>query len=217
MITLPKSKLIILGTRSFAEEVADLVSDCDEYDLVAFGENWERDRCSETLLGRPIIWIENLKPYTRDHQAICAIGTVQRSVFINQAETLGFKFATVRHPRARISATGTIGPGTLVSAGAVIAAQTRIGRFVILNRGCLIGHHTTIADYVTVSPGANIAGRVTLEEGCFVGIGASIVEDVRIGRYSVIGAGSVVTRSIPDNVQVVGCPARITKEGVLGR
>ena len=217
MIQQLKTKLIILGTRAFAEEVADLVSDCDEYELVAFGENWERERCSQTLLDRPIIWLDELKPYANDHQAVCAIGTVQRSVFINQADALGFKFATVRHPRARISKTATIGAGTVVSAAAVVAAQTRIGRFAILNRGCLIGHHTTISDYVTIAPGANIAGRVTIGEGSFIGIGATIVEDIRIGRYSVVAAGSVVTRNVPDNVQVVGAPARITKENVHGR
>jgi hypothetical protein len=40
-----RAKLIILGTRLFAEEVADLVGDGAEYELAGFGENWERERC----------------------------------------------------------------------------------------------------------------------------------------------------------------------------
>jgi sugar O-acyltransferase (sialic acid O-acetyltransferase NeuD family) len=213
----PRTKLIILGTRAFAEEVADLVSDCDEYRLVGFGENWERERCSATLLDQPIIWIDDLRPFAEDHQVVCAIGTVQRSFFIKQVESLGFRFATIRHPGARVSKTSTIGTGTIVSVGVVVAAQTRVGRYVILNRGCLIGHHTTIGDYVTISPGANIAGRVTIGEKTFVGIGATILEDIEIGHHAIIGAGSVVTKDVPDNVQVVGAPAQITKENVQGR
>jgi acetyltransferase EpsM len=213
----PRTKLIILGTRAFAEEVADLISECDEYKLVAFGENWEREQCSTVLLDHPIIWVDDLSPFKEDHQVVCAIGTVQRSFFIKQVESMGFRFATIRHPGARISKTSTIGTGTIVSAGVVVAAQTRVGNYVILNRGCLIGHHTTISNYVTISPGVNIAGRVTIGEGTFVGIGATVLEDIEIGRHAIIGAGSVVTKNVPDNVQVVGVPAQITKEKVQGR
>jgi acetyltransferase-like isoleucine patch superfamily enzyme len=33
----------------------------------------------------------------------------------------------------------------------------------------------------------------------------------------VIAAGSVVTRDVPDHVQVMGAPARVTRERVEGR
>ena len=65
-----KQKLIILGTRTYAEEVADLVSECDEYELVAFGENWERARCSHQLFEYPIIWVDDLAPLAASHQAV---------------------------------------------------------------------------------------------------------------------------------------------------
>jgi len=67
----PRTKLIILGTRAFAEEVADLVSDCDEYRLVGFSENWERERCSVTLLDHPIIWIDDLAVRRRSSSRLC--------------------------------------------------------------------------------------------------------------------------------------------------
>src|SRR4026208_2003702 len=96
-----KHKLIILGTRTFAEEVADLVSDSDEYALEAFGENWERERCGRPLVGRPVIWVDELAPLAAPHYAVCAIGTPQRSRFVDQAARLGFRFAILRHPAAR--------------------------------------------------------------------------------------------------------------------
>lgn len=214
---LEKQKLIILGTYAFAEEVADLVGECDEYELVAFGENWEHERCNHTLLGYPIIWVSDLAPLAGTHQAVCAIGTTHRSGFVEQVESMGFQFATLQHPTARVSATATVGAGGILSVGVIIAAHTGLGRHVIVNRGSLIGHHTAIGDYATISPGANIAGQVTIGEGAYIGMGAIILDYIKVGSHSVIGAGAVVTKDVPDNVQVLGVPARITKENIEGR
>ncbi len=210
-------KLVVLGSRAFAEEVADLVSDCPEFELTTFGENWERGRCERLLLGLPVVWVDELAPLAASHAAVCAIGTTRRRGFIEQVEALGFRFATVRHPTARVSRTSTLGAGTIVSAGVMIAAHTTIGRHVILNRGSLIGHHTRIGDGVTISPGANIAGRVTVGDGTYVGMGAIVLDSLTVGRGAVIGAGSLVTRDVPDHVEVMGVPARITRERVDGR
>lgn len=212
-----RQKLVILGTYSFSEEVADLVGDGDDYELTAFAENDERARCEQPVLGLPVIWIDDAGPLAATHQAACAIGTTHRSRFVEQAVAMGFDFATIRHPTARVSRASTIGEGSILSAGVVVGSHTSVGRHVIANRGVLIGHHTTIGDYVTLSPGANIAGRVTIGAGTYVGIGAIVLDDLTIGRGSVIGAGAVVTKDVPDHVQVLGVPARITKEGVEGR
>ncbi len=209
--------LIILGTHVFAEEVADLLGDCGEYELVAFAENWDRARCAAPLLGRPVLWVDALPDLAATHVAVCAIGTTRRAAYVKQVEAMGFRFATIRHPTAHVSATSTVGPGTIVSAGVVVASHTTIGRHVIVNRGCLIGHHTTIGNGVTISPGANIAGRVTIGDGTYVGLGAIVLDSLTIGCGSVIAAGSLVTRNVPDHVQVMGAPARITREGVEGR
>ena len=70
---------------------------------------------------------------------------------------------------------------------------------------------------MTIAPGANIAGKCVVEDGCYISMGAVIIDRVRIGANSVVGAGAVVTKDVPANVQVVGIPARVVKEGVHGR
>ena len=45
----------------------------------------------------------------------------------------------------------------------------------------------------------------------FIGIGTTIIQGIKIGRNVTIGAGSVVIKDIPDNVMVVGNPAKILK------
>jgi acetyltransferase EpsM len=210
------TRLVILGTHVFAEEVADLVEDIDGYEVAAFAENWDRERCSPGLLGREVVWIDDLAPWADGHHAICALGTTRRREFIEPVREMGFTFATLRHPTAVLAPSSTIGDGTLVGALTVVGAHSAIGSHVILNRGALIGHHANIANYVTVSPGANLAGRVTVGAGAYIGMGAVILDQLAVGEHSVIGAGSVVTRDVPARVQVVGVPARIVKEDVEG-
>ena len=210
-------RVLILGNRSLAEEVWDLLSEMPGFEMTAFVENQDPARCRETLEGLPILWIDDIAPYAGTHKAVCALGTTHRSRFTDQAAALGVQFTTVIHPTARISTHSSIGEGTIISAGVIVATRTEIGRHVFINRGALFGHHTQIGDYVSIMPGANIAGKCRIGEATYVGIGAIVIDGITIGAHSVVGAGAVVTNDVPDNVQVVGVPARIVKENISGK
>jgi len=207
-------KIIILGSSVFAEEVADYISNIEDYELVGFVEGINRDRCHKPLLGLPVIWIDDVARFIESCscKAICAVGSTKRKHFIQQAVSSGLEFTTIVHPAAQVSHTAILGIGTIISPGSIIAVSTRIGGHVIINRGCLIGHHVNIGDYVTISPGANIAGGTKIGDLCYIGMGAVILDGISIGNNSVVGAGSVVTKDVPGSVQVLGIPARISKE-----
>lgn len=212
-----KIPLVVLGTSLFAPEVTDLAEDTGRYDVTAFIENHDYERTREPFLGRPVIWVDDMSALAATHLAVCSLGTTLRQGFIEQAVGAGFQFALIQHPGARVSSTSTIGDGSVVSVGVIVAAHTRVGRHVIVNRGVLIGHHATVHDYVTLSPGANVAGAVTIGEGAYIGMGAIVLDRVTIGAHAVVGAGALVTRDVPDRVQVMGRPARVTKRGIDGR
>jgi sugar O-acyltransferase (sialic acid O-acetyltransferase NeuD family) len=209
--------LLILGTRTFAVEVADLASDLPDVTVVGFVENMDREKAGTRLDGLPVFWIDEIASLASSHVAVCALSTTHRRRFIAQVAALGVPFTTLVHPTARISRRAAIAEGTIVSAGAVIAALAQLGRHVIVNRGALVGHHTSVGDYVTLGPGANIGGCCTLAEQTYVGIGAIVLDQLSVGRHSIVGAGAVVTRDVGDGVQVMGVPARVTKEAVEGR
>lgn len=209
--------LLILGTRTLAVEIADLASEIPGFEVTGFVENLEPERCREMQEGLPILWVGDIARVANTHFAVCGLATTHRSRFTEQVAAYGIPFATLVHPSARISSQSSLGEGTLVSVGVIIAAHTHLGRHVLVNRGALIGHHTEIADYVTIQPGANIAGACRIGEATYIGMGAVVIDHITIGAHSVVGAGAVVTKDVPDNVQVVGVPARIVKESISGK
>lgn len=209
--------VLILGTTLFSEEIASLVGEVPSLFLAGFVENLEQKKCSERLLDHSIYWVDDLAIAGKDSHLICGIGTTKRKLYVDQVRSCGLPFATLLHPTAHISSTSRIGEGTILGVNSIVAAHSEIGNHVIINRAASIGHHTQVGNYVTIGPGANIAGRCTIGNGTYIGMGAIIIDGLQIGSNSIIGAGAVVTRNVPDNVQVVGIPARVVKEGVNGR
>ena len=206
--------LLVLGTRLFAEELFDLVSEIEGFQIEAFVENLEQERCNGTLEGRPIIWVDHIQPLANTCQAICGITTTLRDRFVEQVRAYGVKFATLIHPTARVSGMSSIGEGSIISPGVIVASHTSLGKHVFVNRAALIGHHTHIGDYVSIQPGANIAGACHIGEKTYIGMGAIVIDHITIGKNSIIAAGAVVTKDVPENVLVAGIPAKVIKENV---
>ena len=213
----PTRPLLILGTRTLAVEIADVAADIPGVQVAGFVENLNRERCQEKLEDLPVLWVDDVASLAQSHSAVCGLATTHRSRFVAQIAAYGMPFATVIHPSARISSKSTVGEGSILSVGVIVAARTHLGRHVLVNRGALIGHHTDIGDYVTVQPGANIAGACSIGEATFIGMGAIVIDHITIGAHSVVGAGAVVTTDVPDHVLVVGIPARIVKENIAGK
>ncbi len=51
-------------------------------------------------------------------------------------------------------------------------------------------------------------GKVVIKEGAYIGSRCIIMPGVTIGKRSLVGAGSVVTKDVPEEMIVVGIPAK---------
>lgn len=216
-MTQTSKPILILGTGPFAVEIADMASEIPGVAVAGFVENLDRNRCAQPLDGKPVYWFEQLDEYLQTRRFVCGLGTTQRSRFTDQIAALGGEFATLVHPTARVSASSSLGPGTILNVGVIIASNTQLGRHVSVNRGATIGHHTQIEDFVTLGPGVNLAGSCRIGRAVYLGIGATIIDHRTIGAHSVVGAGAVVIEDLPERVLAVGVPAKIVKRDIEGK
>jgi acetyltransferase-like isoleucine patch superfamily enzyme len=84
---------------------------------------------------------------------------------------------------------------------------------VVLSHGVtIITAQHPLGDSMRRCPPVVEGHDVTIGEGTFVGANVSVLPGVKIGKGCVIGVGAVVTKSMPDDVIVVGVPAKILRK-----
>jgi sugar O-acyltransferase (sialic acid O-acetyltransferase NeuD family) len=164
-----------------------------------------------TVHGIPVFRSIKLLVEQQDVKVIIAIGSsAARQRIARQIEgKVGPRFATLVHPQVILDDSVTLGEGSAVLAGLLTGSEVAIGDHVYTHHNVHIGHDAVLGNYVSVAPGTLIGGRAQIAEGVDFGLGATVLPNIKIGCWSRIGAGSVVTKDVPENVTVVGVPARI--------
>lgn len=104
-----------------------------------------------------------------------------------------------------------ISPNTKIGYGLYLGH----GVGIVINEGTVIGNNCNISQFVSI--GTNHNTPAVIGDNVYIGPNVCIVEDVHIGNNVTIGAGSVVTKNIPDNATVAGCPARVLNYDNPGR
>lgn len=135
-----------------------------------------------------------------------------------------------------------IGEGTIVRDyvnlfGCKIGKNCKIGAFSEIGRDVNIGDNCKIEAYAFIPTGVTIEDDVfvgphacftndkipravgewnetptLVKKGASIGANATIICGVTIGENAMVGAGAVVTKDIPPDMLVVGCPARTVKK-----
>lgn len=146
----------------------------------------------------------------RSSEFFIAIGNnnIRQKVF-NSLALMDLYPGNVIHPSAIIDSSAKIAKqGVMISANVVINPLAIIGTGAICNTGCIIEHECVVADFAHIAPGAVLCGNVKVGCNSFVGANAVVRQGVTIGNNVTIGAGAVVLKDVPDNVTVIGVPAK---------
>ena len=208
-------RILILGAGGHAQVVADAILRARECGVGVQPIGYLDDNrmlTGQVRLGLPILGTLSELPMIAHNILVIAIGNNgTRSRLYTELQELGYRFATICHPRATIAPDVTLGPGTVVFAGVVINPGSTIGANVILNTGCTVDHHNQIGDHVHLGPGVHLGGDVQIGDGTLIGIGATVMPQRSVGMWSTVGAGALVHRDLPDRITAIGVPARIVK------
>lgn len=124
---------------------------------------------------------------------------------------LGFGFASLIHPRAKVSPSAVCGAGVLVQYGAHLSTNVRLGDHVRVNVYANLMHDVRVGPCATIGPNAVVLGRVRIGARGYIGASATILPDLEVGEGSTVGAQANVTRSVAPGVVVAGNPARVRR------
>lgn len=209
-------KLVILGiTNHIVVKLVEAINrHTPTYQLIGFiTKEFDND---PPILGHPVIGgYEAIPALLEQHADLVFFNHInspladvkEAEVFLAQHDCT---IVSLIHPDIDLGHV-TIGENCLLSEGAVVGSKVTIGRHFTCRLHSTISHDVTIGDYVYVSPGVTVCGCTTLKNCADLGAGCTILPRLTIGENSIVGAGAVVTKDVPDNVTVVGVPAKIIK------
>jgi acetyltransferase-like isoleucine patch superfamily enzyme len=113
------------------------------------------------------------------------------------------------------------GSGQLIIGQNVLLNGPKIGcdRTITIGDDCLISDcFLADSDYHNLEPhlrhhppSLKVSAPIHIERNVWIGARATVMKGVRIGTNSVVGLGSVVRKSIPADVVVIGNPPQVVK------
>ncbi|MDU7500587.1 MAG: serine O-acetyltransferase EpsC, partial [Streptococcus thermophilus] len=102
-----------------------------------------------------------------------------------------------------------IHPGAQIAEGVFIdhGSGLVIGETAVVEKGAMLYHGVTLG-----GTGKDVGKRhPTVREGALVSAHAQIIGPIEIGKNAKVGAGAVVVADVPEDVTVVGVPAKVVR------
>lgn len=205
--------MLLVGAGGLAREVLAAVRShpAPPWRVLGFLDD-DPDRHGRVVDGVPVLGpVDAVHDHPDAAVVLCTASTRDQASRRRIEQRLGLppeRYGTVVHAGASVAAGTGIGPGSVLLAGVVVSAPQRIGRHVVAMPHVLVTHDDEIGDHVTMAGRVCLSGSVTVGEGAYLGAGALVREGLRVGAWSLVGMGSVVLGDVPDGEVWVGNPAR---------
>lgn len=205
------NNLILIGGGGHANACLSVLEELSSYNILGYLDLKPSylSKCGIPYLGTDELGVPK---YVREACFLICIGQLdlgfKREKIFNFLTSLNAKLATIISPRAILSKTSIIGPGSIVMHGAIIQSDVKIGVNCIINDRALIEHDVIIGDHCHISTGSIINGATLISNNVFIGSGAILRNNINVGEQSLIGMGSIVLKNVMPGTKVVGNPAR---------
>ncbi len=205
--------MLIAGASGHAKEVLELFHQHKELDGLCFFDDLSDD--FERLLFEKFVVIRTLnevhKHLINSPEFVLGIGNPKlRKLLSVKLTEQGGKMVSIISLTACIGHYDVnLGEGVNIMHNTMISNSVKIGPGTLINAFVSVHHDVIIGEYCEVSPHATLLGGCRIGNFTSIGSNATILPNISIGINVVVGAGAVVTKCIPDNVVVIGIPARI--------
>ncbi len=210
-----KERIFVFGASGHAKVVIDVIEKQNLYQIESLIDDNNALKGKEVLGykvkgGREVL-LSN-REFSSISKGIIAVGDNQARMDIGRWLTdKGIQLIKAIHPSAQIARGVSISAGTVIMAHAVINSDCKIGKNVIINTCANVDHDCVIEEGVHIAPGSTLCGNVVVGRGSFIGAGVTVVPNIVIGKNVIVGAGSTVIKNVPDEVKIVGNPAKELK------
>lgn len=204
--------IVIIGAGGYAQEIAWLIDDINEaastWDLIGYIDPGAPQKRGQVLYGHKILGGYEEIVGLREIYFACGIGRPSlRSKECIEAERRGLLPATLIHPSVIMAKYTSIGAGTIIGAGCIVAPYAQIGRHCAMNLQVTIGHNSVIGDFSVLSPGVRISGNARLATEVFFGNNASVYFGRSVGASATLGANSFLLTDLAPGRSALGIPA----------
>lgn len=196
-----KKKLLIIGGKSTALEIYEVVLTCFEnlYSEIIFviGNN--------ESVNDDFKYIKDfeLEDYLSRNSCNYIISFANHSLRTKFEEIFNkFKINPVNviHPSAIISSNSNIGKGNYIAAGSIISFNATVNNHNIINYNTTIGHDAYVGNHCIINPGARISGNVIIGDRVLIGTNSIIFQGLKVGNDCLIDALTYIDRDIDNNM-----------------
>ena len=162
-------KLLIFGAGGFGKTIADVASQLDRYDRIAFLDD---SQSGANILGKCHEFAAFADANT---EFFAAFGNPDcRMKWLNAVMEQDFQIATLIHPRAYVSPMAAVGAGSVVLPMAVLNTGVTVETGCIINCGAIVDHGCIIESGAHVAPGAVVKAENRIRSGSKVESGLVI-------------------------------------------
>lgn len=215
------STLVIIGCGGFGREVHDVL-DAINADASAHGgqPRWDTlgyfddapsalDLERVEVAGARYLGMVSDAPSQPGAAYVIGIGSgVVRERIAGFLDSAGMQAALLVHPAATLGAAVSLGPGTVICAGARLTTSIDVGRHVHVNINCSIGHDTVLEDFVTINPLVAVSGNCRIGTRATLGTHSAVLPGLTVGADAVVGGAACVVRDVSSATTAVGVPAK---------
>lgn len=168
-------RIVIIGAGGYAKVIAETIDLMGNYQLVGFMDDHIE---KGTVVTDQLAVMGPLKdiPLVSAQCDVFVIGIGNNEIRKQLAEQYSgmIAFETIIHPRAFVSGSASVLPGTVVLAGAVISANARVASHCIVNANVVVDHDCMIGEFTHLAIGTSVGSNSVVSSLLKTGVGQAI-------------------------------------------